>query len=79
MTWINPPKHFHKAEHDLPKHHNETGLVWQGDDGSVWETRTESVWSGKVAFREVIWCQCHTERAAMLLEKYETSPGQKTQ
>lgn len=61
---------------ELPRHHNEAGLVWESRDGTVWETTFESVWTGKNARREVTWNRCRPERAEVLRQKFAESAGQ---
>lgn len=63
-------------EDELPRHHNETGLVWEARDGSIWETTYETVWNGKVSKREVTWKPCRSERGEVLKQKFAETTGQ---
>lgn len=77
MTWISsPPKSRHTMEDELPRHHDELGLVYETRDGTVWETTFETIWNGKVANREVSWKPCRAERGEILRQKFAESAGQ---
>ncbi len=77
MTWIsNPPKSVHTMEDELPRHHDEAGLVWESRDGTVWESTHETHWSGKRSERVVSWVRCRPERAEILRQKFAESAGQ---